>query len=179
MIPLTRAKLEPLREALRARGQRPSMLMPATTPTSQDLIDAMHLVEEWGAFCEAMYLMMAADRRVMNVEREVLRGALAVLSGERVRTRHMEAMLDAAMRKVASEGTEKRLQKVIEALREHPARAQSAVVVAAAIAAADNRVVPEEHELLTRLFKELDIDEARATEILADLENVASGRPRS
>jgi ABC-type protease/lipase transport system fused ATPase/permease subunit len=91
------------------------MVVPAIT-TSKELIDALRLVEQWGPFCEAMYLMMAADRRVLNVEREVLRGALAVLSGETVRTRHMEAMLDAAMRKVATEGTERRLAKVIEAL---------------------------------------------------------------
>lgn len=169
MIPLTRAKLDPLRQALRARGQRHSILAPGPN-TSQDLIEAMHLVEEWGAFCEAMYLMMAADQRVMNVEREVLRGALSLLSNDTVRTRHMEAMLDAAMRKVARDGVEERLAKVIAALRQNPARAESAVVVAAAIAAADDRVVPEEHALLARLVKELGIEEQRASAILAELE---------
>src|SRR3954467_13631915 len=124
-LPLTRSDLEPLRDQLRARGQRPSMVVPAGPQTTQELIDAMRLVEEWGPFCEAMYLMMAADRRVLNVEREVLRGALAVLSGETVRTRHMEAMLDAAARKVGAEGTERRIEKVIEALRDHPARAET------------------------------------------------------
>lgn len=168
-IPLTRTDLEPLRDQLRARGQRPSMVVPAAPTTSQELIDALRLVEQWGPFCEAMYLMMAADRRVLNVEREVLRGALAVLSGETVRTRHMEAMLDAAMRKVAAEGTERRIAKVIEALRDDPPRAESAVVVAAAIAAADQRVVPEESALLVRLFEGLGIAPERAAEILADM----------
>ena len=168
-LPLTRTDLEPLRDQLRARGQRPSMVVPAAPTTSQELIDALRLVEQWGPFCEAMYLMMAADRRVLNVEREVLRGALAVLSGETVRTRHMEAMLDAAMRKVAAEGTERRIAKVIEALRDDPPRAESAVVVAAAIAAADQRVVPEESALLVRLFEGLGIAPARAAEILADM----------
>jgi tellurite resistance protein len=169
MITLTRDKLEPLREALRARGQRPSMLAEVTR-TSHELIEALRLVEEWGAFVEAMYLMMVADQRVMNVEREVLRGALAVLSNDVVRTRHMEAMLDAAMRKVAAEGAEVRLPKVIEALRANPARAESAVVVAAAIAAADDRVVPEEHAHHRRLVKDLAIEEPRATAILAELQ---------
>src|SRR5437870_13250220 len=100
MLKLTRSKLDPLREALRVRGARASIVIPTMT-TSQELVDALRLVEEWGAFVEAMYLMMAADRRVMNVEREVLRGALLLLSEERVRTRHMEAMLGAATRKVA------------------------------------------------------------------------------
>jgi tellurite resistance protein len=167
MIALSRSKLEPLRDALRARGQRPSLVLGPNT--SVELLDAMELVNEWGSFVEAMYLMMAVDRRVMNVEREVLRGALAVLSNERVRTRHMEAMLDAATRNVGAEGTEARLAKVIAALHEHPVKAESAVVVAAAIAAADDRVVPEEHALLERFMRELEIEPQRAQEILAEL----------
>jgi len=171
MLPLTRGKLEPLREALRVRGQRPSIVM-AGPRTSQELIEALALVEEWGPFVEAMYIVMAVDRRVMNVEREVLRGALAVLSSEAVRTRHMEAMLDAAARKIGAEGIEARLTYVLASLRENRAKAEAAAVVAAAVAAADDRVVPEEHELLHRFFRDLDIDEARAAAILAELESM-------
>jgi tellurite resistance protein len=169
MLPLPRAKLEPLRDRLRARGQRASIVMKIDS-TSTELIDALRLVEQWGAFVEAMYLMMAADRRVLNVEREVLRGALAILSNEAVRTRHMEAMLDAATRRVAAEGAEARLAAVMESLKEDPARAETAVLVAAAIAAADDRVVPEEHALLARMCEGLGVDEARAHEILMGLE---------
>jgi tellurite resistance protein len=172
VLKLTRAKLDPLREALRERGARPSVVLPVAA-NAAELMDALRLVEEWGAFVEAMYLMMAADRRVMNVEREVLRGALLVLSGERVRTRHMEAMLDAAMRRVMSDGPEKRLAAVIAALKDHPARAESAVVVAAAVAAADGRIVPEESALLAELAHGLGIDEARVETILSDLEREA------
>jgi tellurite resistance protein len=168
MLNLTREKLDPLREALRQRGARPSVVMP-TAATSQELVDALRLVEEWGAFVEAMYLMMAADHRVKNVEREVLRGALLTLSDDRVRTRHMEAMLDAAMRRVMAEGPEKRLAAVIEALQGNPARAETAVVVAAAIAAADQRVVPEEHALLAALAKGMNVDTTRAEGILEEM----------
>lgn len=168
MLNLTREKLDPLREALRQRGARPSVVMP-TAATSQELVDALRLVEEWGAFVEAMYLMMAADHRVKNVEREVLRGALLTLSDDRVRTRHMEAMLDAAMRRVMAEGPEKRLAAVIEALQGNPARAETAVVVAAAIAASDQRVVPEEHALLAALAKGMNVDTTRAEGILEEM----------
>jgi hypothetical protein len=116
-----------------------------------------------------MYLMMAVDKRVLNVEREVLRGALLLLSDERVRTRHMEAMLDAAMRKVMAEGQEKRVAAVIEALKGNRAKAESAVVVAAAVAAADMKVVPEEHALLAELARGLGVDEARAEKLLGDM----------
>jgi len=170
VVAFSRTKLEPLRDQLRARGQRPSIVAPAPA-TSKELIEAMQLVEEWGAFTEAMYLVMAADRRVLNVEREVLRGALAVLSNERVRTRHMEAMLDAAARRVASEGADQRLEKVIQSLKGDAARAETAAIVAAAIAAADQRFAPEEHTILTKLFNGLGIGDARAAAILADLES--------
>ena len=172
MLNLTRAKLDPLREALRQRGARPSVVVPAV-PNAQELMDALQIVEEWGAFVEAMYLMMAADRRVLNVEREVLRGALLLLSDEKVRTRHMEAMLDAAMRKVAVEGAEKRLAAVIEMLQGNEAKAESAVVVAAAIAAADLRIVPEEYDLLQKLARGLGFDEKRSEEILGEMEEEA------
>ena len=170
MLSLSRNKLEPLRDQLRARGQRPSMVVPGPA-TSTELIEAMQLVEQWGPFTELMYLVMAADRRVLNVEREVLRGALAVLSGEKVRTRHMEAMLDAATRRVAADGAEARLDIVIETLKADRARAETAAVVAAAIAAADHRLAPEEHAILARIFSGLGIADDRAAEILADLES--------
>jgi tellurite resistance protein len=161
-------ELESLRDALKARGQRQSIVMGG----SIELIEAMQFLGEWGPFVETMYIMMVADRRVMNVERQVLRGALAILSDEKVRTRHMEAMLDAAARNVAAEGAEKRLKKVLPQLAQEPKKAESAALVAAAIAAADDRVVPEEYALLERLFKDLDIDEARSQQILAQVEKL-------
>lgn len=169
---LSRDVLESLRDRLRVRGQRPSIFLPGPA-SSAELVDALQLVEEWGAFVEAMYLVMAADRRVLNVEREVLRGALAVLSNERVRTRHMEAMLDAAARRVATEGEEARLTHVIEVLRGNRARAESAVVVGAIVAAADHRVVPAETAILARLEEGLGVDPSQADAILGDLSQVA------
>jgi len=172
MFELDRKKLEPLRDQLRAHGQRQSMLF-IVTQGSAELLEAVRVVEEWGAFCEAMYLMMAADKRVLNVEREVLRGALSVLSGDTVRTRHMDAMLDAAARNVGVEGTEQRLSAAIEALRHNRPRAEMAVVVAAAIAAADDHVAPEEHAMLMRLIEGLGIPPARAAELVGELADKA------
>jgi len=169
---LSREVLESLRDRLRVRGQRPSIVLPGPA-SSAELIDALELVEEWGAFVEAMYLVMAADRRVLNVEREVLRGALGILSNDRVRTRHMEAMLDAAARRYATEGEGARLVHVIEALKKHPARAETAVIVAAAVAAADHRVVPAEAEILRRLEEGLGVEAGRVDATLAALDESA------
>ncbi len=176
MLRLERFKLEELRDALRTRGQRASVVL--SDPLSPlDLIEAMRIVEDWGAFCEAMYLMMAADRRVMNVEREVLRGALAILSEERIHTCHMEAMLDAAARRSAQEGEETRLNKVIQSLKGDPTRAEMAVIVAAAVAAADNKFPLEEQNMLTRLFEGLNVDDTRASQILAEVATALNGSP--
>jgi tellurite resistance protein len=166
MASFSLTRLEALRDALKARGQRQSIIMGG----SVELIEAMEFLGEWGAFVEAMYIMMAVDRKVMNVERQVLRGALAILSDEKLRTRHMEAMLDAASRSVAAEGVERRLEKALRSLRQHPTKAESAVLVAAAIATADDRLVPEELDLLKRMIRDLAIDETRSKEILAEVE---------
>lgn len=167
-VRLTRERLENLRDQLRQRGQRPSIA--GGPKTSADLIEAMQIVEEYGPICEAMYLMMAADHRVVNSEREVLKGALDVLSSGRIRTMHMEAMLDSAARKCAAEGRDVRLKKVIEQLRDDVSRAEVTVVLAAAIAAADARIVPEESAVLDAMFKGLGIDPKRANELLENLE---------
>src|SRR5690606_3166309 len=131
---LPQERLEELRRRLQASGRRPSMLFATTSPA---VLEAIQLVEEFGPMCEALYLVMVADGRLLNVEREVLRGALDVLSAGRIRTAHMESMLDNAARRIAEHGAEALLNNVIGALEEDPARAEATVVLAIAVAAAD------------------------------------------
>ena len=163
---LPSAKLNELRDRLRDRGQRPSMVVHVAT---SDLAEALEVVEEYGAMCEAMCLMMAADRRVLNVEREVMRGALAIISNERVRTSHMEAMIDASARRVAEHGEDRCVQWIIESMRGDQVRAETTVVLAAVVAAADQLVTPEEHALLKKLVVGLDIDESQAERLLDEM----------
>ncbi len=172
-VRLSQSTLEHLRDTLRRRGQRPSVVL--TGPrTSAELLEAMAIVEEYGPIVEAMYLMMSADQRVVNAEREVLRGALDVLSEGRVRTIHMEAMLDAAARRIAKEGRDARLAAVLAQLANDTARAEATVVLAAAVAAADSRIVAEESAVLDAMFRGLGVDQARANELLRGLDADAS-----
>ena len=138
MIKLPAHKLEQLRNQLQARGQRHSMVRPSASP---NVLQAMEMLEQYGDMCDVMYLMMAADGRVLNVEREVMRGALDILSDGRIRTVHMEAMIDLCSRRVAEHGAEKSLQRAIKMLRDDPVRAETAVVLAAAVAAADAAII--------------------------------------
>lgn len=160
-------QLQALRERLEALGQRPSMQFPSASPA---VIEAMGVVEKYGPMCEAMYLIMAADGRVLNVEREVLRGALDVLSGGDVRTAHMEAMLDAAARASALQGTERRLSAVLESLAGDPVKAELTALLCAAVALADGQVPAAEEAMYERLAAGLGLGEHRATELLNDLE---------
>ncbi|MCB9608047.1 MAG: hypothetical protein H6716_15750 [Polyangiaceae bacterium] len=166
MFPLHKRRLESLRDELQRRGDRPSLNLPSAR---LDLVEALSVVEEYGPLCEAMYLMMAADRKVLNVERMVLRGALDVLSNGRVRTAHMESMIDASSKRVAELGEAGCLAECIDALKHDPIRAEITVVLAAAVAAADNHISAEERALYQKLIEGLGISDDRADALLSDL----------
>ncbi len=164
---LTIETLQTLREKLKQLADRPSMQFPRA---SLDVMEAISTVEHYGIMCEAMYLMMAADGKVLNVEREVLRGALEILSEDQVRTAHMEAMLDAASRASATQGTERRLQAVIDTLKKEPrVKAELVVVLCAAVAVADGKLTPEEQSMFDALRNGLDISEERADQLIGEL----------
>jgi tellurite resistance protein len=177
MLWLSNSTIVRLRDQLKARGQRPSLVAPEPN-LSPESLELLALSADYGPLCEAMYLMMTADGTVGAEEREVLKGALRNLSNDAVRTAHVDAMLLAADQRVAEEGRDRRLQEVVASLREDPARAEVAFVLAAAIAFADNAIADEENETLNGLAEGLGIDEARANELLDDVEkDLAAGRP--
>lgn len=175
MLWLSTSTVVRLRDQLRTRGQRPSVVLPAGV--APDVAQTMNVLAEYGPLCEAMYLMMSADGHVTNDERDVLKGALRNLSDDQLRSNHIEALLDEATKKVAEHGREARLREVIGALHEDPARAEVAFVLAAAIAFADNAIADEENELLNELAEGLGIDEARANELLDEVEKDLSTPP--
>ncbi len=177
MLWLSNSTVARLRDQLRARGQRPSVAVSgaALTPDQAELAT---VTAEYGAICEAMSLMMASDGQVSADEREVLKGALRNLSGDTVRSAHIDAMLDQAGQAAQLEGRDARLKDVIAALHEDPARAEVAFVLAAAIAFADNAIADEENDTLNSLAEGLGIDEARANELLDSVEADLASRTR-
>ena len=171
MFRLAKSKLQQLRDRLQSRGARHSSLL--TTPAERQLAEAVAVVEEYGAMCDVLYLMMAADRRVLNVEREVMKGALGILSNGTVRSAHLEALLDASTRRVAELGETACCERAVRALRDDPVRAEATVVMAAAVALADGRITPEEQELLERLADAFHMDERHAARLLDELHQQA------
>ncbi len=177
MIWLSNSTIARLRDQLRARGQRPSIALGDVSKLSPEAAELVGVAAEYGPICEAMYLMMSADGKITNDEREVLKGALRNLSGDGVRTVHIEAMLDQAAKHVAEQGRDARLREVISRLHEDPARAEVAFVLAAAIAFADNAIADEENETLNAFAEGLGIDESRANELLDSVEADLGERP--
>jgi len=175
MLWLSNSTVVRLRDQLRTRGQRPSVVLPSNV--APDVAETLGALAEYGPLCEAMYLMMSADGHVTNDEREVLKGALRNLSDDALRSNHIEALLDEATKNVAAEGRDARLREVIGSLHEDPARAEVAFVLAAAIAFADDAIADEENELLNALADGLGIDEERANELLDAVEKDLSGAP--
>ena len=149
------------------------MVLPSMAKTPAQVLEAMQVVAEYGALCEAMFLVMLADKRVKNVERDVLRGALRILTNDRVRSNQIESMLDSASRNVAEHGFDARLDEVIQRLKGDTSRAELTYVLAAAVAAADGHVVPEEQAVLDTLSEGLGLDEKRIGELLTDLSEQA------
>jgi uncharacterized tellurite resistance protein B-like protein len=176
MLWLSTSTIARLRDQLRTRGQRPSVAV--TGGLSPDDAELATVSAEYGPICEAMYLMMSADGTVSGEEREVLKGALRNLSGDTVRSAHIEAMLERAAKAATDEGRETRMKDVIATLHEDAARAEVAFVLAAAIAFADNAIADEENETLNSFAEGLGIDEARANELLDSVEADLAERPR-
>lgn len=172
MIRLTPAALTGLRNRLRDHGARASIMMPPSARSTRDDLLASGISDEFGALCEAMYLVMAADRKVEGCERDVIRGALRELD-DRVRSYHVESMLLASQSALEADGQEKRMAAIAEAIGDDRARAEVAFLLAAAVAYADNELAPEENEVLSQLIHALGIDAARATELFTgSLEHV-------
>jgi tellurite resistance protein len=176
MIWLSNSTIARLRDQLRMRGQRPSVAI-GNTPLTPDEAEQATVAAEYGPICEAMYLMMSADGKITDDEREVLKGALRNLSGDTIRGVHIESMLATSAKNVETDGRDARLQEVISMLHEDAARAEVAFVLAAAVAFADNAIADEENETLNALAEGLGIDEGRANELLDTVEADLAERP--
>lgn len=171
--------IERLRDTLRESGQRPSMVLSGAYETlaragllSLEEQMAIARVEPLG---EIMYLMMAADGDVADVERDVLRGAIRGLTDDGVRSGTLKVMLERFERDALAYGRDARLAELTSLLVDDRAGAEGAFVLAAAVAFADGEIRPEESDVIDTLAARLAISEERANQLLDTLEEDASG----
>lgn len=150
-------------------------MMPQASDTDDAYLNVLE--RDIGPLCEAMFLMMSADGDVATAEREVLRGAVRNLSHDSVRTVQIDALLERAQARVDKQGHDARLRAVAVELKEDPARAEVAFVLAAAIAFADNLIADEENETLNTLAELLEISDERANSLLDQLDEDMKQHP--
>lgn len=175
MVQLKEKTLKRLRDKLQEKGQRPSL--PNIDLNLPDKArQTLLMTIRYGPLCEAMYLMMSADDRVLNIERDVLKGAMRSLVDDSISSVHIEAMLDTAAKKLASQGRQKRLDSVIESLKSDATQSEVAFVLAAAVALADGELESREEEMLEQLSKGLNINEEKVQEIMNELEHELARR---
>ncbi len=163
-----------LRDAMLESGRRPSSVV---SPAYETLARAGLLsAEESSALtrieplAETMFLMVAADGKIADEEHDALRGAIRGLADNLLRTGTINVMLENFERRLAEHGRNQRLHEIAEELSEHPADAESAFTLAAAVALADDEVADEEEKFINQLAEWLGISGERAGEILDQLE---------
>ena len=115
------------------------------TLTRAGLLSAeeVHALSRVEPLAEIMFLMMAADGRLDDDERDAVRGAIRGLSNNILRTGTINVMFENFSARLADHGRDQRMHEIAEELAEHTSDAESAFALAAAIALADDDVAEE------------------------------------
>ncbi len=163
-----------LRDALLQSGRRPSFVASSAYETltregllSSEEVGALNRVEP---LAETMFLMMSADNKVTDTEREAVRGAIRGLTNSGLRTGTINVMLENYQKRLEADGRDERLRQIAETIAEEPTEAESAFALAAAVALADDEVADEENALINQLAEWFGITPERTAEILDQLE---------
>jgi hypothetical protein len=174
MIKIRQATIARLRDRLKETGNRPSIVVSSTNGT---LAKAGMLPPEEAAavqsiepVLETMFLMMAADGQLGDEERVVIRGAVRELTEGYVRSSTIEVLLENYEQNLARDGQAARIEDIALKLSGDAAGAESAFVLAAAVAFADEDIQAAENELLNDFADKVCISEDRANELLDQLE---------
>ena len=168
------ATIRRLRDALLQSGRRASAVLSSSYEilTREGLLsdDESAALTRVDPMAEVMYLMMAADGKITDSERDAVRGAIRGLTDNLLHAGTINVMLDNYASALAAQGREKRLRAIAETFGDNASDAEGAFVLAAAVALADDEVAAEENNLINQLAKWFEISSARASEILDELE---------
>jgi len=168
------ATIRRLRDALLQSGRRPSTIMsPAyETLTREGMLSAAETtaLNRVDPHAEAMFLMMAADGKIAEAERDAVRGAIRGLTDNLLRSGTIKVMLENYEARLKEQGRDARLQEIAESLADEPHEAEGAFALSAAVALADDEVADEENSLINQLAQWFHISEERADQILDQLE---------
>jgi tellurite resistance protein len=163
-----------LRDALLQSGRRPSMVLsPAyETLTREGMLspEEMNALNRVDPLAETMFLMMAADGKLEDSERDAVRGAVRGLSDNILRSGTINVMLENYQKRLSEQGRDERLREIADEIAEEPSEAEGAFALAAAVALADDEIADEENAFINQLAEWFGIPQERAAEILDQLE---------
>lgn len=175
---LQTATIERLRDALLQSGRRPSVVLSSAyeTLTREGLLSAEELnaLTRVDPLAEAMFLMMSADGKVADAERDALRGAIRGLTDNLLRTGTINVMLESYAARLAEQGRDARLQEIAGEIADEASEAEGAFALAAAVALADDEISEEENAFINQLAGWFGIAPERASEILDQLDEDAA-----
>jgi len=166
--------IERLRDALLQSGRRPSLVVSSAyeTLTREGLLtpEEVGSINRVEPLAETMFLMMAADGKVADAERDAVRGAIRGLTDNLLRSGTINVMLESYEKRLTESGRDQRLHEIADQIAEDPNEAEGAFALAAAIALADDDVSDEENAFINQLAEWFGISGERAAEILDQLE---------
>jgi tellurite resistance protein len=164
------ATIERLKTAILESGRRPSLVLSSAYATLARegllTVEESASIERVDPLAETMFLMMAADGRVAEEERDAIRGAIRGLTGGVLRSATIDVMLEGYTKRLESEGRDQRLTEIAEYLQGCPLEAEGAFTLAAAVALADDEIADEENALVNQLAEWFGIAPERAEAIL-------------
>jgi tellurite resistance protein len=171
--------IERLRDALLQSGRRPSMVMSSAyeTLTREGLLspEEANALNRVDPLAEAMFLMMSADGKLADAERDAVRGAIRGLTNDLLRSGTINVMLENYAKRLSEQGRDARLQEIASDIAEEKSEAEAAFALAAAVALADDEVTDEENAFINQLAEWFGISPGRASEILDQLADDKEG----
>jgi uncharacterized tellurite resistance protein B-like protein len=158
-VKLDAKRVERLRRQLEQRGA-PSIAPRSFHQTDPETAAAYLRVRP---FAEAMFLVMSADGQIDEQERDVLRGAVRILTNAQLGGSATDALLDELEHDVARDGREARLDRVASELWFEREDRELAIALMAAMATADDEVGQSEIDAIIELAERLGVEQqARA-----------------
>jgi tellurite resistance protein len=171
--------IERLRDALLQSGRRPSLVMSSAyeTLTRANLLspEEANALSRVDPLAESMFLMMSADGKLAESERDAVRGAIRGLTGDLLRSGTINVMLENYAQRLSEQGRDARLQEIAAEIAEEKSEAEAAFALSAAIALADDEVTDEENAFINQLAEWFGIAPARASELLDQLSEDKDG----
>ncbi len=157
-----------MRDRLLANG-RPSLFPPPLTGAeglgALDPYEHASL-ERLTPMVELLYLMMHADGQPADRERDAIRGMVRTLTDGLLRGTTADWLFERCAAELAREGLDARLDHTTDLLAADRDDAEVALLLAAAVALADDHVQPTEHRLFERVARGLGLSAARVSTLL-------------